>query len=103
MEHLKKAIPTDLKDVDARRLKLYRFEIDASYNKKKRINELKQLSQQLNECTELDEVQPLSECLGGSPPPEKKYYIIMQIPEGASIYCGSVVLWPMGFATTDLT
>jgi len=37
------------------------------------------------------EVQVM-EYLNGTPPPEKKYYIIVQIPKGKSVYCGGVVL-----------
>jgi len=59
------------------------------------ISELNRLSQHLDECTELDERHKLSAVFGRSPP-GKEYYIIVQIPEGRSVYCGGVVLMADG-------
>jgi len=73
-------------------LTLYRVEVDEGYNKQERINELERLFQHLNECTELDEEQQLAKIFDESPVEGKKYYILVQVPEGKSIYCGGVVL-----------
>jgi len=92
-KEIKKENPAELKDVDAATLTLYRVEVDAyDKQKQKRINEFKRLSQNLNECMELDDEQQLSECFGENLPQGKRYYIIVQPPEGESIYCGGVVL-----------
>jgi len=101
---LKKAIkdrrPTDLKDVDDIYLELYRVEIDDTHNREMRINELKQLSRNLKD-EELDEDNPLSVYFDRSPPQGKKYYIIVQISKGESIYCGGVVLMAGGVDATE--
>jgi hypothetical protein len=74
----------DLKDIDADNLILYRAEVDDSIDKQKktRIVELKRLSENLSECLELDdEKKLLSKYLGEG----KKYYTLVQLPEGKSI------------------
>jgi len=73
-------------------LTLYRVEVDEAYNKQERIDELERLFQNLSECTELDEEQQLAEFFDQSPLKGKKYYILVQVPEGKSIHCGGVVL-----------
>jgi hypothetical protein len=47
-----------------------------------RINQLKRLSQNLNECTELNEQQQLSENFGENLQ-GKKYYTLVRFPEGS--------------------
>jgi len=83
--------PEGLATVDADTLTLYQATLDESYDEEKRINELKQLSQHLNECTELDEVQLVSVYFDKIPP-GKVYYTLVQVPDGKSIYCGGVAL-----------
>lgn len=74
-------------------LTLYRGAIDRSYHDKKaRMNELRRLSEHLNECTELDDpLQELSEIFSESLPTGKIYVILVRIPEGESIYCGGLL------------
>jgi len=84
--------PAMFGNIDAHHLALYRVEVDEGYNKQERINELERLFQHLNECTELDEEQQLAEIFDESPVKGKKYYILVQVPEGKSIHCGGVVL-----------
>ncbi len=65
------------------------------------LNELKQQSQDLNQCPELDEQAELSGYFREGPPPGKAYYIPMQLPKGESIYsraCSGVVLTADGVA-----
>jgi len=96
VDHLKDKIKArkhpELKHVAADKLKLYRVEVDEWYDKKMRISELERLSQNLNECLELeDELQKMS-ALFKSPPQGKNYFTLVQVPKGKSIYCGAVVL-----------
>ena len=91
MRDLKQAIkaatkPT-LTGVDANVLTLYRVAIDDPVNRKvnEYIKELKRLSQNLKECTELDEMHQVSEVFGEIPPPGKSYFILVRTPEGRSI------------------
>jgi len=93
---LKKGIrnekPNRFNNVDADELTLYRVEVDKHCDEQKRIDELERLFRNLNGRTKLDLEQVLSELFGESPPEGKKYYILVQLPEGKSIHCGSVVL-----------
>jgi hypothetical protein len=57
-----------LAPLDTHAFTLYRVAVNESHNKKKRINELERFSQNLKECTELDEHQQLSGILGKSLP-----------------------------------
>ena len=79
---------------DADELTLYRVEDDKSYDGQKRIDELEWSSQNLNECTKLnDEEQQLSEFFGESAPEGKQYYILVVPPQSKSIdprACGAV-------------
>ena len=77
-----------LKAIDANKLTLYRAIVNESDYKQKqtRINELKRLSQNLNECTKLDnKEQQFSGFFGESPSQGKKCYTLVQIPIGQSI------------------
>ena len=88
---LKQAIKTATKPtlagVDADVLTLYRVAIDDPVNRKvnEYIRDLKRLSQNLKECTELDEMHQVSEVFGETPPPGKSYFILVWTPEGGSI------------------
>ena len=73
------------KDIDAVELTLYRAEVDQPYERQKRIDELKRLFQNLDECTGLDEDQLLSKYFGESLPVGKKYYILVVPPQRKSI------------------
>jgi len=90
VDELKKAIKEqnapEFDHLTAFKLTLYRAEVDSSYNRQKRIDELGRLFQNLNECTPLtEEEQLLSELFGGSPPERKKYYILVVPPQSESI------------------
>jgi len=87
----------ELKHVDVDNLSLYQVEVDGSCDKKMHISKLEQLSQTLNECLELeDKEQQLSEVFGKSPPQGKKYYTLVQVSKGKSIYCRGIVLMADG-------
>ena len=94
MDHLKKEIrkAPELNARAADSLTLYRIAIDQSHDKKLRMSELTRLSENLEECTELDEWQQISTSFGERPPAGKIYVVLVQTPEGESIYCGGVVL-----------
>ena len=93
VDHLKKEIrkapELNARAVDS--LTLYRVAIDQSHDKKLRMRELTRLSENLEECTELDEWQRVSTTFGESPPAGKIYVVLVQTPEGESIYCEGVV------------
>ena len=94
MDHLKKEI-RKAPELNARitnSLTLYRVAVDQSQDKKLRMSELMRLSENLEECTELDEMQQVSTIFGESPPAGKIYVVLVQITEGESIYCGGVVV-----------
>jgi len=89
--HLKTAIKAEKaahKIVDTSSLKLYRVQVDESCNKAQRINELERLSQELD-----DELTKLSGVFGGSPPQGMQYFVLVQVSEGKSVYCGGVMTW----------
>jgi len=91
-EKIKKRTKPKLNDIAAHDLKLYRVEVDTSCDIKKLIDVLERLSRELNEWPELFDVRvQVMEYLNGSPPPEKKYYIIVRVPESKSMYCGGVM------------
>ena len=93
VHHLKVAIKAKAEfSALAYNLTLYRVAINESHDDQKRISELKQISQNLKECAELDEMQQLSKTFGEIPSQGKVYYILVQTPESQSIYCGGVVL-----------
>ncbi len=75
-----------LKDIVAAGLTLYRAKVKDSIARQRQecIDELKRLSQNLNECMELDEEQRLSEIFGNNLPGEK-YYVLVQLPNGDPI------------------
>jgi hypothetical protein len=81
--HLKHAIkvklPNSLANIAADAVTLYRVAVDEPHNNTTLNNELIRLSQNLNECTELDEKQQLSVICAESPPPGKMY-IMLVIP-----------------------
>jgi len=85
-----------LKDLATRHLTLYRVELDESYDEKKRISELDQLYEHLNEYPALGAENPLSVYFDGSASPAKKYFTLVRVPEGKSMYCGGVVLMADG-------
>jgi len=90
---IKEMAPATLNGIDAHRLTLYRVEVDRTYDMQQCIDEFKRLSGNLNECTKLNDVEKeLSVFFGESPPEGKKYYILVQLPEGKSIHCGGIVL-----------
>ena len=97
---LKKKIKAEttfaLANVDAFTLTLYQAALDISYDKKQRINELERLSRNLNECTKLDDVERQLLEVFGEIPQGKKYYTLVQAPEGKSIYCRGIVLMADG-------
>ena len=93
VHHLKVAIKAKVGySAPAYDLTLYRVAIDESHDDQKRITELQQISQNLKECTELDEVQQLSKNFGEIPSQGKAYYILVRTPKSRSIYYGGVVL-----------
>jgi len=77
-----KANNQDLKNLVTHYLTLYRVEVDESCacGKKKRINELKRLSQHVSECTGLDKQQELLVYFDGAPSPGKKHYVLVYAP-----------------------
>jgi len=80
-EKIKEKRQQKLADVDAATLNLYQVTVNGSPDRKRFIDQLNQLSQNLNEnMVGLRGCEQLSEYFGQSPP--KKYYIIVQIPEG---------------------
>jgi len=87
---IKKRNQVGLKDIDADRLTLYQAELKGSIARVRqdRIDELKRLSQNLNECTFLDELQQLSDFFGENSE-EKQCYAIVQLPKGEPI--GSMI------------
>jgi len=91
VEHLREATRPNLDPPipPPNKLTLYRAAIHDYPDKEMRINELERLCGNLNECKELDdEEKELSESLlRESPPPGKKYYILVQPPKlVSSIY-----------------
>ena len=77
-------------NIAAHHLTLYRVEVDTPCDEQKRIDELEQLSRNLDGRTKLDSEQVLSGLFGESPPQGKKYYVLVQVPEGKSIHCGGL-------------
>jgi Crinkler effector protein N-terminal domain len=99
VDELKKAIKKEkehrLDAFAAYSLKLYQVQLDKSLNKHERTSELARLSQNLNNCTELDEEDQLSKIFGEGAPDGKKYYTIVQLPTGQSIdsrACGVILM-----------
>jgi hypothetical protein len=90
-EAMKAKKPQDLGATDANNLKLYLAEVDGSIDKQGRIDELKRLSRNLSECTELDEEHQLSGIFGEIPE-GKKYYALMQLLEGKLVAAWAVNL-----------
>ena len=89
VHHLKVAIKAKTGfSAPAYALTLYRVAIDESHDDQKRISELKQISQNLKECTELDEMQELSKTFSEIPPQGKAYYILVPTPKSQSILWG---------------
>jgi hypothetical protein len=82
-EAMKAKKPQDLGATDANNLKLYLAEVDGSIDKQGRIDELKRLSRNLSECTELDEEHQLSGIFGEIPE-GKKYYTLVRRPKSVS-------------------
>jgi hypothetical protein len=67
---------------------LYRGQIGQIDDTETRINELNRLSKNLDQCMKLDnEEQMCSDILGKSPPPDQKYYILIQAPRVVSSIC----------------
>jgi len=89
-EGIRNKKPNKFNNVDADELTLYRVEVDTPCDEQKRIDELEQLSRNLNGRTKLDSEQVLSGLFGESPPQGKKYYVLVQVPEGKSIHCGGL-------------
>jgi len=97
-DEVKKKKANALANIDADELPLHRAEIDLRFNKEERMDVLGGLSQSLNRCIALEE-ERLSKYFGDGHPEGWKYYFIVVIPEGESIYCGGVPvvtlsLWP---------
>ena len=72
-------------------LTLYLAEIDSSNDEVAFMNELKRASNNLDECKKLLDWIKLSEYFREKPPAGKLYIVLVQPPEGESIYCGGVV------------
>jgi len=82
-EKIKEKRQQKLAGVDAATLKLYQVTVNGSPDRKRFIDQLNQLSQNLNEnMVVLRGCEQLSEYFGKSPTPPKTYYTIVQIPEG---------------------
>ena len=84
---IKEKKPVALKDVDADQLTLYKGNIKNSIatNKPKRMKELERLSQNLSECTFLnDEEVELSEIFGNNEGQQQrlKPYVLVELPQG---------------------
>ena len=84
-DKIKEKNPNTLGGIDARRLTLYRVEVD-----KHKV--IRSAPTNVDEFKELSAEQKLSGVWGKSPPKGKKYYILVKLPKGKSIHCGGVVL-----------
>ena len=86
-------------DADAPTLHL--AEIISSKDEVAVMNELKRASNNLGECKKLLDWIELSEYFREEPPSGKMYVVLVQPPQGESIYCRGVVL--MADVVTDTT
>ena len=86
---MKEKIPHTLANVHAAALALYRAEIDKPDDDETFMHEIKRLSENLHECKGLLPWRALSAYFREEPPAGKIYIILVQIPEGESIYCRS--------------
>jgi hypothetical protein len=83
VDHLKDAIKEKIGYSERPlNLTLYRAAIQFC-DRETRINELKRLSENWNECTKLDSEEELSKILGERLPPEMEYYILVQPPQSS--------------------
>lgn len=90
-DKIKEKTTSTLDTVPPHDLTLYRLEVDRSSDELNRINQLDQLTKNLNMGNALDLEKQLSE-IWSEPPPGKSYYIVVQAPKGKFIYCAGVVL-----------
>ena len=90
-----------LAPVDADATTLHLAEIISSKDEVAVMNELKRASNNLGECKKLLDWLELSEYFREEPPAGKMYIVLVQPPQGESIYCGGVVL--MVDVVTDTT
>jgi len=82
---IKEQKPVALKDVDADQLTLYKGNIKNSIATKRpeRMKELGRLSQNLSECTLLDDLEVLSDIFGETPPTGQVCFILLvELPQG---------------------
>ena len=89
-DKLKEKKPQTFADVEADHLQLYQVIINDDLDKKPRMEELERLyKEKEKEGKQLDERRMLSKYFGESPPEGFKFYVIIEIPRGESIfYCG---------------
>ena len=73
-------------------LTLYKGEYDQSPNFGVCKREIKRLSENLHTCTELKDPRGQPSTILQTPSTRRKYVVLVQIPQGESIYCGGVVL-----------
>jgi len=89
-EEIKKKIPNQLNHIDPEHLTLYQVEVDASH-KPTYLRQLDEISKTLDPLSELNDAKKLSAVFPEGPL-EMKIQILVQPPEGESIYCGGVIL-----------
>ena len=84
---IKTSRSSDLKNIDAVKLALYCAGVkqEVFQQTQLRVNELERLSQNLNECVLLDELQKISECFPENTQ-EKKYFCLVRLPPGELVY-----------------
>ena len=92
VEELKEAIQAKRKQalgaVDACLLTLYKGVINQTNDMEKRSREIKQLSENLQTCSKLDDPMGQPSTILQSLPEGKIYIVLVKIPQGESIYCG---------------